>query len=48
MRDCPIRVISCNSLTDSSVFSKRATIRSRVGSDKARNDFNMAGIANKG
>ena len=39
-----MRVISCNSWTDSSFFSRRATMRSRVGSDKARNDFKMAGM----
>ena len=42
MRDWPSRVISCNSLTDSSLRSNSAMMRSRVGSDNARNDFKMA------
>ena len=48
MRDCPMRVISCNSWTDNSFCSSSATMRSRVGSDNARNDFKMAAIENKG
>ena len=42
MRDWPSWVISCNSLTDSSLRSNNAMIRSRVGSDNARKDFKMA------
>ena len=44
MRDWPRRVISCNSFTDNSSFSSRATIRNRVGSDRARNDFRVGDI----
>src|SRR5438552_3580419 len=39
MRDCPMRVICCNSLTDSSSFSSKAMMRSRVGSARERRDF---------
>src|SRR6266566_9391319 len=36
-----MRVISCNSLTDSSSFSSKATIRRRVTSERARRDFKV-------
>src|SRR5436190_10483678 len=39
-----MRVISCSSFTDSSSFSSNATMRNRVGSDKARNDFRVEDI----
>ena len=42
MRDCPIRVISCNSFTERSPFSNNAMIRRRVGSARARSDFKVA------
>src|SRR5262245_59335287 len=48
MRDCPSRVISCSSFTDSSSFSSNATMRSRVGSDSARRDFRVEDIRLKG
>jgi len=35
-------VISCSSFTDSSSRSSNATMRRRVGSDRARNDFKVA------
>src|SRR5258706_4315488 len=41
MRDWPIRVISCNSFTDSSSRSSSATILSRVGSESARKDLSV-------
>ena len=41
MRDWPSRVISCSSFTDSSSRSSSATMRSRVGSDRARSDFKV-------
>ena len=41
MRDWPRRVTSWSSLTDSSLSSSSATMRSRVGSDKARRDFKV-------
>jgi hypothetical protein len=34
-------VISCNSFTDNSSFSNSATMRSRVESANARNDFRV-------
>src|SRR5215204_4458054 len=45
MRDWPMRVISCNSLTDSSSFSSRATMRKRVGSESARSDFRVENMS---
>ena len=44
MRDCPMRVISCNSFTESSSRSNKAMMRNRVGSDNARRDFKVADI----
>ena len=44
MRDCPMRMISCSSLTDSSSFSNSATIRRRVASDSARKDLRVEDI----
>src|SRR6266404_1021840 len=41
MRDCPMRVISCSSFTESSSFSSNAMMRRRVGSARARSDFRV-------
>src|SRR5256885_2197827 len=42
IRDFPIRVTCWISLTESSSFSSKATIRSRVGSASARRDFRVS------
>jgi hypothetical protein len=44
MRDWPSRVISCSSFTDNSSRSNNAMMRRRVGSESARNDFNVPDI----
>src|SRR5437868_15542689 len=41
MRDWPMRVISCSSLTESSSFSSNATMRNRVASDSARRNLRV-------
>src|SRR5438034_1376006 len=45
MRDWPMRVICCNSLTDNSSRSKSAMMRRRVESAKERRDFRTLDIA---